>query len=453
MSLQLAGAANPVAESPDADFDGSEEPSFRGIVICAAICIACLLGGGFGWLLFARLDSAALAPGVVVVDSQRKTVQHLEGGILRAVLVHEGETVIAGQHLVLLEGTEAQARLDQLLNQQIAAEARLTRLRAEHSNLRTLTFAPALLLAAARQRAEDSITAERDLFEARWRAHDSSIELITRRIEQLRNTIASLNSQLVANDKRLTLYEDELSSVASLFRQGYERRPRMLELERQVADLVGRKGELVNTIAANNQGIIGAEVEIENTGHIRMAGIAADLEQTLAIKADLAERVRAAQDVVDRRTVVSPQDGVVVDVRVVTPGGIIAPGEAIMDIVPVNDELIVESRVDPADIDVVREGLPAQVRLSAYKASTSPLIEGVVQYVSADMLSDQRTGNAYFLARIQLSPESLAENKNKNMQPTPGMPADVMIVTGSRRAIDYFLGPITDRMRYSFREE
>jgi HlyD family secretion protein len=451
MSLRLAGATDLVARPADADVDGFEEPSFRGIVICAAICIVCLLGGGFGWLLFARLDSAAIAPGVVIVDSQRKTVQHLEGGILRAVLVQEGETVITGQHLVLLDGTEAQARLDQLLAQQIAAEARLTRLRAEQGNLRALTFAPALLQAAARQGAEASIAAERDLFEARWQAHDSSIELITRRIEQLRNTIASLDAQLLANNKRLALYEDELDAVASLFRQGYERRPRLLELERQVADLTGRKGELINTIAANNQAIVGAEVEIENTRHVRMASVAGDLEQTLAIRADLAERVRAAQDVVDRRTVIAPQDGVVVDVRVVTPGGIIAPGEAIMDIVPVNDELIVESRVDPADIDVVREGLPAQVRLSAYKASTSPLIEGTVQYVSADMLTDQRTGNAYFLARVQLSPESLAEHTD--MKPTPGMPASVMIVTGNRRAIDYFLGPITDRMRNSFREE
>lgn len=441
----------PVPLSPDAVFDDSDEPSFRAIVMCAAICIVCLLGGGVGWLLFAQLDSAAIAPGVVVVDSQRKTVQHLEGGILRKILVQEGEAVIAGQHLVELEATDAQAQLDQLLNQQVTAEARLTRLRAEQGNLRTLTFAPALLQAAARQGAETAITAERDIFEARWRAHDSSIELITRRIEQLRKTIASLDSQLVANDKRLASYQDELGAVASLFKQGYERRPRLLELERQVADLVGRKGELINTIAANNQAIDGAEVEIENIRHVRMADVAAELEQTLAIKADLAERIRAAQDVVDRRIVISPQDGIVVDLRVVTPGGIIAPGEAIMDIVPVNDDLIVESRVDPADIDVVREGLPAQVHLLAYKTSTSPVIDGSVQYVSADMLSDQRTGNPYFLARVQLSEESLAQHAE--MKPTPGMPATVMIVTGSRRAIDYFLSPITDRMRNSFRED
>ena len=451
MSVRLAAAQGALASSTDAEFDGSDEPSFRGIVICAVICIVCLLGGGFGWLLFARLDSAALAPGVLVVDSQRKTVQHLEGGILRAILVQEGETVIAGQHLALLDVTEAKARLDQLLNQQIAADARLARLRAEQSNARTLTFAPALLQAAARQGAEASVQAEADLFEARWRAYDSSIELIDRRIGQLRKTIASLDAQVQANDKRLALFEDERKAVTSLFKQGYERRPRVLELERQVADLIGRRGELINTIAANNQAVVGAEVEIENTGHVRMAEVAGDLEQTLAAKADLAEQIRAAQDVVDRRTVISPQDGVVVDVRVVTPGGIIAPGEAIMDVVPVNDELIVESRVDPGDIDVVRTGLPAWVRLSAYKASWSPMIEGVVQYVSADMLSDQRTGHAYFRARIQLSAESLAEYKD--IQPTPGMPADVMIVTGSRRAIDYFLAPITDRIRNSFHEE
>jgi HlyD family secretion protein len=450
MSISLANAAG-ATRSTDAEFDESDEISLRGIVIYAAICIVCLLGGSFGWLLFARLDSAALAPGVLVVDSQRKTVQHLEGGILRQILVQEGETVIAGQHLVLLDTTEAKAQLDQLLNQQIAVEARLTRLRTEQGNVRTLTFAPALLQAAARQGAEDSLTAEADLFKARWQAHDSSIELIDRRIEQLHKTIASLDAQVQANDARLALFEDELNAVRSLFKQGYERRPRMLELERQVADLIGRRGELMNTIAANHQAIVGAKVEIENTAHVRMAEIAGDLEQTLAEKAKLVESIRAAQDVVDRRTVISPQDGVVVDVRVVTPGGVIAPGEAIMDIVPVDDELIVESRVDPSDIDVVRPGLPAQVRLSAYKASWSPMIEGMVQYVSADMLSDQRTGNPYFLARIQLSAESLAEHKD--IQPTPGMPANVMIVTGSRRAIDYFLGPITDRMRNSFHEE
>ncbi len=447
----MAGAHNLLAVSADAAFDDSEEPSFRAIVICAAICIVCLLGGGAGWLLFAQLDSAAIAPGVVVVDSQRKTVQHLEGGILRSILVQEGESVIAGQHLAELESTEAQARLDQLLNQQITAEARLARLRAEQGNLRTLTFSQALLQAAARQRADSAITAERDLFEARWRAHDSSVELINRRIEQLRNTIASLESQRLANDRRLALYRDELNAVASLFKQGYERRPRLLELERQVADLVGRHGDLVNTIAANTQAIDGAKIEIENISHVRMAEIADELEQTLAMKADLAERIRAARDVVDRRIVVSPQDGIVVDLRVVTPGGIIAPGEAIMDIVPVNDDLIVESHVDPADIDVVREGLPAQVRLLAYKTSTSPVLDGFVQYVSADMLSDQRTGHAYFLARVQLSEESLAQHKS--MKPSPGMPATVMIVTGRRRAIDYFLSPITDRMRNSFREE
>lgn len=451
MTLSHTQAATVAAPAMVADLDDQDEPSFRSIVICAVVCIACLLGGGFGWLLFAHLDSAAVAPGVVIADSQRKTVQHLEGGILRTILVHEGEEVSAGQHLALLDVTDAKARLDQLLNQQIAAEARLTRLRAEQNNQRMLQFAPTLLHIAAEHGAQAAVDAEIHLFEARWRAHDSAIELINRRIEQLRKTIASLDAQLLANDKRLALFEDEMQGVASLFRQGYERRPRLLDLERQVAELVGRQGELMNTIAANNQAIVGAEVEIENTRHVRMAEIAGDLEQTLAAKADLAERIRAARDVVDRRTVISPQDGVVVDLRVVTPGGVIGPGEAIMDIVPVNDKLIIESRVDPGDIDVVRPGLPAKVRLSAYKTSTSPLIEGVVQYVSADMLSDQRTGNPYFLARVALSSESLAEHKD--MQPVPGMPADVMIVTGRRRAIDYFLAPITDRMRNSFREE
>ena len=160
----------------------------------------------------------------------------------------------------------------------------------------------------------------------------------------------------------------------------------------------------------------------------------------------MAERIRAARDVRDGADIVSPQDGVVTDLRLVTPGGVIGPGQPLMDIVPVDDELIIEARIHPDDIDVVHPGLPAEVRLTAFKRSTTPTIDGEVTYVSADMLTDPRNGETYFLSRVTPSPRSLLRSW-KQMTLTPGMPAEVMIATGERRAFEYFLTPLKERMR------
>lgn len=431
--------------------DTDDEPSLRGVVVMALICAIALFGGVLGWSFFAKLDSASVSRGVVAVDSHRKTVQHLEGGILRTILVREGEQVSLGQPLVELDTTQAEAQLDQLLNQQITVRARMARLRAEQAGQRTLIFPEQLIADAAARRAEDVIQVQSTLFDARWQAYDSATAVIRARIEQYRKNISSAEAQLAASERQIALFEEELAAAEYLLKQGYERRPRVLELRRQVADLKGRKGDLENTIASSEQQIEGADVEIRNLGDERLATVIAELDETLTMQSDLTERIRSARDVLDRRIIVSPQDGVVVDIRNMTPGGVIGPGEPILDIVPVDDPLIVEARVDPKDIDVVRPGLPARVRLSAYKSTWTPEVDGVVEYVTADKMADAKTGEAYFLVRVRLSPESLAEHDD--LVPSPGMPADVMIVTGNRRAIDYFLAPLMDRLRHSFRED
>lgn len=235
-----------------------------------------------------------------------------------------------------------------------------------------------------------------------------------------------------------------------MLNKGYERRPRMLELKRTVAELKGRQGELANLIGRANAAIAGTMQEIANLEQTRLAEIARDIADAQKLEKDLSERIHAARDVRERRSVMAPQDGIVVDLRVVTPGGVIGPGQALMDIVPVDDEMIVEARVSPIDIERLHPGLPAEARLSAYKRSNAPVIAGVVNYVSADKLADARTGEPYFTVRLKLLAESLAMSEGARL--SPGMPVEVMINTGERRAIDYFVEPLTERMRHALRE-
>lgn len=445
-STTFAGAS-PGNPDPAAD----DEPSLRRIVLIGLVAIVAGFGGFGSWALLARLNSAAQAPGVVVVDSHRKTVQHLEGGILRQLLVQEGELVRNGQPLALLDTTQAEAQFGQLTSQQMTLRARIGRLRAEQQNQRTFTVPPELADRLDEPLVAEAVEAQRRLFEARWRAYDSASAIVTKRIQQFREQITSAQSQLQAVEKRLSLVQEDLRNATFLFDRGYEKRTRLLELQRNVEELNGQASQQRGVIAQAQQSIAGSEMEIVNLGDSRHAEVARDLEDSRAQEVDLADRIRAARDVLDRREILAPQEGIVTDIRLVTPGGVIGPGQPLMDIVPMDDPLIIEARVHPDDIDVVHAGLAADVHLAAFKRSSTPPVEGVVTYVSADMLSDPRDGTKYFLARVKPSADALAKLRGVTL--SPGMPADVMIVTGERKAFEYFIEPLRQRMRHAFRED
>ena len=427
------------------------EPSLRATAIAAGVAVVAFVVALFGWMMFAELDSAVITSGITVVDSHRKTVQHLEGGILRELLVREGQVVKAGEALAVLDTTQAEAQVSQLTKQLIAQQARIARFRAEQTDRRDLVFPADLIRLASEASAGDMLTVEARVFETRWQAYDSGIAIARNRIEQLRKDIAGTQAQQTADGERLAIYQQEAANVSFLLERGYERRPRLFELQRAIADLKGRQGEQLNAIGRAREQIAGAELEIINLRNTRLAEVARDLAAARAEEADLDERLRTARDILDRREIVSPQDGVVVDLRLVTLGGVIAPGQPLMDIVPVDDELTVETRINPVDTDTVHEGLPAEVRMTAFKRSISPPIEGKVFYVSPDQLADPKTGEPYFIARIHFDRESRAHWKGGPL--TPGMPCEVIIVTGKRRAGDYMIEPITDRMRRAFRED
>jgi HlyD family secretion protein len=427
-------------------------PSMRRTVLTATAAVLIGFGGFFGWAFYANLDGAAVAPGVVVVDSHRKTVSHLEGGILRDLLVKEGDRVTAGQVLLRLDGTLAEATLGQIESQYWGALARTARLRAEQSDLRTLDLPGELTAAATRNpTAAGIIATEQRLFTVRWDTYDGATAIQRKKIAQLREQITALKAQSSATADRLRYTEEELKTVRGLLEKGYERKPRLLELQRLSAELRGRMSELAGNQAQAEQGIAASELEIINLQNTRRSEVSNELVDAQALIADLSERMRGADDIVRRKDVTAPQDGKVTEIRYYTAGSAVAPGSPILDIVPQDDTLLIEAQVTPTDIDTVRVGQPAFVRLSAYKPRKAPSLDGEVIYVSADQTVDPRSGHAFFTTRIRLKPESLAQLDDVKLY--PGMPTESYIVSARRRAIDYFLSPITDSLRRAFRED
>ncbi len=433
----------------DDEIDG-RDPSMRWPLVAGIVTIVVFIGTFLAWGFLASLDSAAIASGSLIVDSRRKTVQHLEGGIIREILVREGETVKAGQVLMRMDTALAGSAATQLRNQRVSAQAKIARLRAEQAEATSIAFPPDLLNPKDAVAAEQVAT-QQALFTARLQAFESQSSVIGRRIQQSREEIQAMRSQQVASIERLKSFEEEAEAIRELVEKGYERKPRLLGLQRSAAEMRGRIGELEATMARARQTIAGAEFELQQLRGQRQADINRELQDAQTQEKDIADRLTAADDVLQRKDVVAPQDGKVVDLKFFTAGGVVAPGAPILDIVPQDDDLVVEARVHPTDIDVVRVGLPAEVRLAAYRNRIMPLVDGEVIYVSADKLSDQRTGDTFYTARARLKKESLQELGKIELY--PGMPAEVFIVTGKRRAIDYFISPIVDSMRRSFRED
>ena len=408
--------------------------------------------GGFGlWSAFAPLESAAVAPGVVIAFSENKTIQHLEGGIVDEILVKEGEEVRAGQPLVKLSATAAKARADLLRAQRDAEVAAEARLMAERDGTDSITFPKELLdIAKESQEVADIIDSQERLFEARRNAVEGQVGVLKQRIEQFRDEIEGLHSQEKSAKQQIALLGEEISVVKQLVAKGNAVRPRLLALQRNQAELEGQRGEYLSLIARAEQSITQAELEIINAQNSYLNDAVTALRETQVHLSTLEEQLRASTDILERVTIAAPYSGRVNHLAVHTVGGVIGPGEAIMEIVPLEDRRIIEARIKPSDIDVVHYGLKARVRLTAYHARNLPPVDGFVIHVSADRTVDQATREAYFLARIEVDEGHLADLPGVELY--PGMPTDVLVVTGKRTLLSYLFSPITDVMYKAFRE-
>jgi HlyD family type I secretion membrane fusion protein len=420
--------------------------------LLAAVIIILIFFGGFGaWAVLAPLDSAALAPGRVTVASNRKTVQHLEGGIVKELLVKEGDAVAGDQVLIRLDDTQARARLELLRSRYdtlLATEARLT---AEQAFAAEIRFPESLSSRRDQPQVAKILDAEKALFEARQRSTEGRIHIFHKRMDQLKKEISGLQAQLAAEDEQLVLVKDERASFDILFKKGYVGKARLLALKRQEAELKGDRGDHVGLIAKARQRIGETELQIIDLKNNILNQVVSSLRDTQAELVDVSERLKAAEDILVRTDIRAPQAGIVMGLNVHTEGGVIAPRQRLLDIVPKGDTLVIEAQVTPNDIDVVHAGLPAQVRLTAFKQRNTPMLDGKLTRISADSFTDERSGASYFLARVTIDAAELKKLDGRELY--PGMGAEVMIKTGKRTTMDYILAPLTDSLRRAFRED
>jgi len=404
-----------------------------------------------GWASVAGIDEAVVASGTVTVDTYRKTVQHLEGGIVRQIHVRDGDTVRQGDLLVELD--ETQARASYLVNYRryLGELARLARLEAELQGLEAIEFPEALLSARLTEgRAARVMTTEEREFTTRREALDGEISVLRQRIGQLEERIAGLEAQRRARLSMISSVREELDSVGKLVARELMPAAELRPLERSLAEAEGQAGELRATIAATRIEIGETELRIIQLKRELEREVAASMRETIGNVDALEEEMQALEVTLRRKRVLAPVSGTVINLQVHGEWTVLSPGEVILDLVPEDEPLVVEARVRPQDIDSVTTGMLADVRFTAFSFRTTPVVEGEVVFVSADSLEDRQTGEPYFLTRIVVKEEQMAELGDVALR--PGMPAEVMIKTGERTPMQYLMKPLTDAIARSFTE-
>ena len=408
------------------------------------------VGGVFGWGAFAMIDSAVVAPGTLMVEGNRRNVQHLEGGIVGEVLVRDGSIVAAGQSLIRLDDTRVRAGLNVVVDETDRTRARIAVLTAEREEAPAPVFPPELVARRTDPKVAEILTLQANEFIARRNSLQGQIEILKQRALQLQKQIDGLNVRIESNDRQLALVRQEITGVEGLVRMGLERLPRLLSLQREEARLIGERGETIENVARTQQAVGEAEMQRAQLVRTRQEEIAKELRELQGRMLELHEREISANDQLTRLTIDAPEAGMVMDLRYTTRGGVIAAGSQVASIVPQEERLVVEAQITPVDVDTVRLGMPASIRLSHAAARTTPVLEGSVERISPDRMTDQRTGMPYFVARIAIAPEELAKHEHLRLQ--PGMHAEVLIRRGERSFASYLARPLSDRFAKSIRE-
>ncbi|MGN8275631.1 HlyD family type I secretion periplasmic adaptor subunit [Pseudomonas sp. SMN5] len=402
-----------------------------------------------GWATLAPLDSAALAPGVVTVKSYRKTVQHFEGGIVRELRVRDGDRVKAGDVLLVLDNTQARSEMEAMRSQLIAALELQARLVAERDALPEPSVVASLDPADPRVReARDS---ETRIFQARRTSLLGEVGLLEKSIGQIEEQLRGLKAIIASKQLLAASYQEEIVDLRTLLAEGYVDKQRLREQERNLARLQAE-------IAANQSESARARVNIDEARlkilQLRkdfaseVAGLLGDAQTRVY---ELRERLATLEDRDQRTDILAPESGMIMGMTVHTQGAVVSPGTALLDIVPANEELLIEAQVSPLDIDRIAPGKLAGIRFSAFKSSTTPVIEGQLVQISADRLINNNTGTAYYLARVALTEKGRKTLGNLTL--VPGMPAEVLINTGERTLLQYLMQPASNAFARSLIED
>jgi HlyD family type I secretion membrane fusion protein len=401
-----------------------------------------------GWSAFAKLDSAVTAPGFIAEENSRKSVQHLEGGIVADILVREGQHVDAGQLLFRMDPTQPKANLDLQANQLDALLAQEARLVAERDRLSAIAWPEEIKARSDQPTVKQAIADQAKQFGDRQASLHGQIDVLQSKIDQFKTEIEGLRVEREATKQQLHYIVQELTDLNYLLAENLVQKSRVLALDREKSRLEGVIGRSTTDEAKADTEIGETKLQIEQVQHKFDEDVAGSILDVRAKVNDAREKIRVSRDVVRRIEVTAPVSGTVQDLKVFTIGGVIKPGDVLLQIVPDHDSLIVQAHLSPQDMDRMSSGMRAEVRFPSFKMSVTPIISGRVQSVSRDRLLDEATHQPYFLAQVIVDdiPPDLRDRL------VAGMPADLVFPTGERTVLNYLIRPLQDRMNSAFRE-
>jgi len=435
--------ANPFVTSDD---DGLQKRIKVGFAV-----IGLIFGALGAWTLTATLDGAVVAAGTVQVEAARKKVQHLEGGIVKEVRVRDGDAVAEGDVLIRLDDTAVGANLRLVQGQSAELTIKRYRLLAERDGADAFVLPQVIAIHAVDRGLADIVAGQRALFDARRVSRLLEIDLLRQQEVQLRAQIDGLQKQEESKTKQIAFYEDELQGLRMLFSKGLTPKGRLLALERDAERGRGEMAALASSVAGAETKLKEIELGIARLTQTFQEKVAEELRTVEAESNTFAERLVGAEDQTQRTEIRAPRRGRVLNLAVHNAGGVIKPGETVMEIVPEDDTLVIGARVAPQDVDKVVPRAPATVRLSAFNQRTTPELTGEVQRISADLISDAASGQAFYQAIIEVPPGEA--DRLQGLVLVPGMPAEVFIRTGARTPLAYLLKPLTDSFARALRED
>lgn len=413
------------------------------------VVILVTFGGLVAWSTLAPLSSAAVAHGSVVVDSNRKDVQHLEGGTVKTILARDGDHVGAGQVVIELSDSRITANLEALKSLMLINQAQRARLRAERDDAAEITF-PEELTSRNSPTVRTILADQRQLFQARRTAFESRRASLINQRDQSDALEQGLKERIKAQQERIALTRQELVGIASLAAKGYAPTRRVLELNRAIAELEGELADLQSRDVGALKDSQHAMLEVQRIDDDFQEGVESDLQANAKDRYELIQRIQTLSEQLTRLKVTAPVAGTVVGSTVHTVGGVIAPGATLMEIVPEDDPLVVEARVRPVDIEDLALGMPAELRFPGLESRLLPQLKGEIINISADQIQDAERGGAYFAVRVKVDDQSLKLLGTTNLR--PGMPVDVMLIKQQRTVVQYLLGPLGDFLSRAMRE-
>ena len=422
-----------------------------GYVTLGMVVVASFIGGSAYWATASKLDGAVVAPASFVVDGNRKTVEHIDGGTVREISVNNGDLVEAGQSLLALDSKELGFDLDVIASQIGDLSTRRARLLAQLEGaaiFEVADFVSSLKTQLAPADWQSAFATQKLLFDAEQRSRIAEDALTDQRITNLEGQIQGLEAQQAANARQLEIILQEVGNLETLLKEGLVAAARLNARRVEVERLHGVDAALRTQKRQTHNQIIELRLAAEGAKTLRAEALSTELTQVEASLASLEPQYAGAVERLKRVEIVAPVSGRIVDMKTLVAGGVVRPGEPILDIVPVDQPLIVEARVNTADIEALSVGQSTRVRLSAFDQGDVPEATGKIISISADRLEDDRTGQFYYLARAKL--DTVQTDDVTSLELVPGMPADLFVNTGERTALSYLTQPLSERVARTF---